>query len=230
MLSDILNINKLFPFNEENEEIRSLVLLAEAKIRHLNDIPLVAADNNSVDIVTILKSICLLLDRSIEAREKDRVREEGENRSIELDRDNLAIDRLELDIDTKDSIAELSKEYLQIAENIVPKLDSNLEPSPTTKELIKLRDWILFAKNNNSTDSSILNNLYQRLGHILAKEEIISLEAEEKFDCDRHQIIDTKITENIDLDDFIYSTIRPGYLFKNMLLRPQEVIVYKFDT
>jgi molecular chaperone GrpE (heat shock protein) len=42
--------------------------------------------------------------------------------------------------------------------------------------------------------------------------------------------METKPTDDANLDGLVSSTLRPGYLFDGKLIRPQEVIVYKLSV
>ena len=104
------------------------------------------------------------------------------------------------------------------------------EPSSTAKELIKLRDNILLAITENTTgDVRMFQSLYRKMGKILEEEGVFTLEAMEKFNYEQQQVMETKPTDDVNLDGLVSSTLRPGYLFDGKLIRPQEVIVYKLS-
>jgi molecular chaperone GrpE (heat shock protein) len=109
---------------------------------------------------------------------------------------------------------------------------SNLQPSTTAQELIKLRDWILLANSSNREENAsnkILDTIYERLGNILEREGIVSLCETGRFDYEIHKIVSTRCTEDPEQDDSICDIVRPGYIFKGLLIRPQEVIVYGYE-
>ncbi len=106
------------------------------------------------------------------------------------------------------------------------------KPSVTAAELIRLRDWVLLAKNQEKqeiTSPRVLEAIEQQLAEILATEGITTLEETGKFDYQKHRVVSTQPTDDPQQDEFIYATVRPGYLFKEQLLRPQDVIVYLYS-
>jgi len=106
-----------------------------------------------------------------------------------------------------------------------PKTSSSI--SPTAKQLINLRDWVLLAKSDCEViKPELMDSVYKKLAKILELEGVIALEDTGLFDMDKHEIVGTEPTENPKENDLIHSTIRPGYLFKDKLIRPQEVIIY----
>jgi molecular chaperone GrpE (heat shock protein) len=95
-----------------------------------------------------------------------------------------------------------------------------------------LRDWVLLAKSgesDNQASPKVLDAIYKQLGKILEKEGITPLEETGSFNYERQQVISTEATDDPEKDDLICDTIRLGYLFKGILFRPQEVIVYKLN-
>jgi len=104
------------------------------------------------------------------------------------------------------------------------------ELSPTLYELIKLRDWLLLAqKNQPENEVKVLSAIDYELGKILQGEGVMTIEETGVFNCDRQKIIATKITNDSQKSDRICYTVRPGYLFKDELIRPQEAIVYLYQ-
>ena len=76
----------------------------------------------------------------------------------------------------------------------------------------------------------MLQVLYKKLGKILEKEGITSLEETGVCNYERHQVVSTQETDDPNQDELIYETVRPGYLFQGSLIRPQEVIVYNYEN
>lgn len=106
-----------------------------------------------------------------------------------------------------------------------------VEPSlsSTAQEVIKLRDWLLL-KEAASSDRELLGALYRKMGQALQKEGVYALEDGGAFDPEQQQIVETRPTADSAQHDQVASTVRPGYRYRGRLLRPQEVILYRFET
>jgi molecular chaperone GrpE (heat shock protein) len=107
------------------------------------------------------------------------------------------------------------------------------ELSATAKEIMGLRDRMLLATPKESdmlTSAEVLDIFYQELGEILARENVISLEeVGGRFNQNRQRVIATQVTHNPAQHDIVAKSESPGYLFHEWLLRPQEVVIYKFQ-
>ncbi|MCM0593836.1 MAG: nucleotide exchange factor GrpE [Gloeotrichia echinulata DEX184] len=197
------------PWEQKEREAKKLALQIESQARGLNNLPEAAPDNIHSDLLDILKTSWLLLDRFT----SDRV--------IETPTPEIVI--------VEETAIEPSEPSTPVIEPTPPPfmIAKDPEPSNTAKELIKLRDNILLAITENTTgDVRMFQSLYRKIGKILEQEGVFTLEAMEKFNYEQQQIIETRPTEDTNLDCLVCSTIRPGYLFDGKLIRPQEVIVY----
>jgi len=107
------------------------------------------------------------------------------------------------------------------------------EPSPIAKKIVALRDTMLLAKPKEGAlliSAEVLDVFYQELGEILAQENVISLEeVGGRFNQERQRIIATKVTRDPAQHNIVTKSESPGYLFHERLLRPQEVVIYKFQ-
>ena len=214
MLSKFWEYFNIFSTNENGSE-KELALKVEQKARTLSGLSM-RPENAPSDIKSILETSCLLLDRLVE--EKDR---EKENNIIA----------------SKPVVkAAISNPPNPIKEAVVEQppimviSEQKLEPSVIAKELIKLRDWVLLASTSESTASAeSFQRIYKKLGQILVKDGVTLLENVGAYDYEKQQVIDTQITDDPSKNDQIYNTVRPGYIFNGKLIRPQEVIVYTFQ-
>jgi molecular chaperone GrpE (heat shock protein) len=97
-------------------------------------------------------------------------------------------------------------------------------------DIIKLRDQIFIAKYSCSEkQQKILLSLYEELGRILKINGIEPLEEEKIFNSQYHIVIDTKVTDKIQLNNTIAETYRPGYKINGKILRAQEVVLYRYE-
>ncbi|ACK70847.1 conserved hypothetical protein [Gloeothece citriformis PCC 7424] len=211
-----------FPLLKEKREAENLALQAEEIVRQLNSLPPVDTDNR--DIITVLKSVCLLLERFQEHSEQ-LIQEHGEQ------------------VNQKESVISPPVEVIQTED--VPSSTELPSPPPirretpeekpsiTAQELMRLRDWVLLANSGEGEEKAspkVLEAIYKQLGKILEKEGITSLEKTGSFNYEKQQVVSTQATNDPEKEDLIYDTVRPGYLFHERLIRPQEVIVYTYDT
>jgi GrpE len=220
------------PWIQCDNEAHSLALQVESKVKALNGLPSSSVDSAPNDITSILKSVSLLLGRFSEKYEREKTK---------LSQSTIAVqdinqgEQLNEFVEPKsiDGFSERAKILEESASKAEPSppfiMESEPEPSATAKELIKLRDYVLLACGENSeSDRKIFESLYRKIGQILLKEGITALENTEKFNYELQQVIDTQVTDDLALDEMISSTVRPGYLFNQRLVRPQEVIVYTY--
>jgi GrpE len=107
---------------------------------------------------------------------------------------------------------------------LAPSIEPEL--SNEAKEIINLRDWVLHARNQE--DSQEKAYLDKQLKLILVKAGLTILEKNnELFDSNYQKAIAALKTDNPDLQDIVCETSRPGYLFNDSLIRPQEVMIWE---
>jgi hypothetical protein len=214
MLTDLKeSLEKLMPMLKGKGAAAELALQAEIVVREFSGLPPVELDDR--DTIAILKSVCLLLERFQRYPE---LLNQQENTIIEPIK---TIDPVEINI-----LIESPPIPTTVREI------STQKPSATAQELIKLRDWVLLAKNGDRQEQAsdgVLDGIYERLGGILEQEGMITFQAAGKFNYERQKIVSTQVTDDDSQEDLIYDTVRPGYLFNEILIRPQEVIVYTYS-
>jgi hypothetical protein len=207
-------LEHLIPSFKKQRQAEELAVRAEIAARELSGLPPVHSNNR--DVISVLKSTCLLLERF---------------------RDNPKL------LNQKETTATQAKEVIETEEVESPPESTPVpqivratpeeKPTATAEELIKLRDWVLLAKSREGEDKAspqVLDAIYKQLGKILDKEGITSLEETGSFNYERQQVVSTQVTDDPDKDDLICDTVRPGYLFQGKLIRPQEAIVYTYDS
>jgi hypothetical protein len=205
----IETVEDYLPPLRRERRARKLALQIEEQVRELNHLPPMSVNQASHSLLEVLKSTHTLMERLV-----------NNPNLYTPPKQDLAPVR-----------AEPPSEQSLPLPMPVP-LEAPLEPelSSTAQELIKLRDWVLMAKSeNHPPGSEMLEVLYQRLGQILEKEDVLLLEATGSYNYERQQVITTKPTDDPDRHDQICETVRPGYLFHDKLVRPQEVIIYIYD-
>lgn len=204
----IETVEDYLPPLRRERRARDLALQIEEQVRELNYLPPMSFNQASQNLIEVLKSTRLLMERLVD----------NPNLYTPPQQDHAP--------------AEKSPSNESIPSSTPAPLEASSEPklSSAAKELIKLRDWVLMAKSeNHPPGSEMLEVLYQQLGQILEKEDVLLLEATGSYNYERQQVITTKPTDDPNQHDQIYETIRPGYLFHDKLVRPQEVIIYIYD-
>jgi molecular chaperone GrpE (heat shock protein) len=101
----------------------------------------------------------------------------------------------------------------------------------TTQQLIELRDSVQAAIETVDKGAGLaLHQVARRIGEILTGAGITPIEELGRFDPARHNAVDTMATDDDALDDTLASSVRSGYLRDGVLLRRQDVIVYRSRT
>jgi hypothetical protein len=220
-LSDIPEVlselfESLFPWiAREKQEAEELAFKAEATVRQLSGLPPVSSNGDRRELISMLQSTCLLLERFQERPELLNINQKHKNE--------------ELEVINNEKLPETPHTTVESPPSLI--VEREPEPSVAAQEIIKLRDWILLAQSeSDSFNYKVLEAIYQQLAQILAKEGVKPLEETGLFNYERHKIISTQKTEDPDKDDWVCETVRPGYLFEGKLIRPQEVIVYTFES
>lgn len=203
-----MGLSALFSRRDHKKQLQALALRAEALARALNKLP---ADDTPQDLAGILQTTCALLQRLTEQQAR-LLAEAGPPASPEQPSSPPA-----------SAIAQ-PEQPTAIAE---PSSTTPATLSATAKELIKLSDWVLLAKAGGTVvQPAVLEEIYRRLTALLAGEGVTALDASGPCDYERQMVVGTQVTDDPALYDHVSSTVRPGYLFHQQLLRPQEVIVY----
>jgi hypothetical protein len=108
------------------------------------------------------------------------------------------------------------------------------EPDPRpvsdrTRQLIALRDSVQAAAEDlDGSGSRALNVVARQLADILAAEQVVPFDDRGSFDARRHNAVASLETDDRILDYQVASSVRSGYLGNGVLLRRQDVIVYRF--
>lgn len=201
----------LFTELEEYKKAAYFAVKIESRIRYLNGLE-VPEKQTKIDLVSILKSSTLLLDRFIELMEhRNKLNSAKEIKNSFMKQQEI--------INPEDK-----KEM-----KVLPEIPEEPKLSETAKELIKLRDSVLLANTGDTIASSdVLEVLYQHLGKVLEKEGVHTLDKVGQFDVELQEVISTKETNDPEMDEVVSETVRPGYLFAGNLFRSQEVIIYTF--
>jgi molecular chaperone GrpE (heat shock protein) len=189
------------------QKVEELALRAQTTARDLNKLPASATESKE-NLVEILQSTNALLARLAEQQQTNAP---------------VIVPSPE-----KISSQETAPSKLEQSEpSAVPHAEKEQGLSTTAKELMKLSDWVLLAKEGGATvQPEVLEEIYRRLTVVLAKEGVTSLDAGGPCDYERQMVVGTHPTDDPTQNDHVYSTVRPGYLFHDQLIRPQEVIIY----
>lgn len=213
-------LEPLFPCITRERQARELAIQAQTSIRKLSDLLPEGSEVSNLpegsetpdtDLLSILNSTCLLLDRLVERGDKSPT---------------------DIQAETSSTLKTSEPEAPPQPGDIAPPPPPEPEFSKTVKDLIQLRDWVLMAKTGGTGASAeVIESLDDKLAEILDKEGVTSLEETGSlFDYERQQIVSIEVTDDPNKSDRVCSTVRPGYLFQDRIIRPQEVILYSFDN
>lgn len=191
----------IFFWLTKRRQVEELARRAETKARDLNKLPAdPAAPQQS--LLDVLQTTCALLDRLAEQQQAMSLVEEHAEKPKPI-----------------------ALEQPRAPSAPLPEAPASL--SITAKELIKLSDWVLLAKvNDTAVQPEVLEEIYRQLTAVLAKEGVTPLLATGPCDYERQMVVGTQSTDDLAQVDHVYSTVRPGYIFHDQIIRPQEVIVY----
>jgi hypothetical protein len=204
-------LRSLFTRQDDYRQAQQLALRAEASVRKLSNLPPEYLDGAPDDIISVLKTTCLLLERLVNRLEAPPA--DAQNGDS-----------------YKQQVAQQETPLDEAATSPPSPATSEPEPSATVRELIKLRDWVLLAQTGGAEGApQLLDGLYRGLGKVLEKEGVTLIEEVGAYDGKRQQVVDARPTDDPAQDNFVCATVRPGYLFHERLIRPQEVVVYTFD-
>jgi len=223
--------NLWFPLGgREKRQAEELALKAETSLHQLNKLP--PPEKDERDLISRLQHISLLSERLLEQEEFSHSLIQSNVKSVEPEKTKLENSIALLEVESP----KLEKSAIPLESVSTPEITlekAEQKPSVTAQELMRLRDWILLAtseEGKKKDKSKVLQVLYTKLGKILEKEGITSLEETGVCNYERHQVVSTQKTDNPNQDELIHETVRPGYLFHGSLIRPQEVIVYEYKN
>lgn len=201
--------------------------------QRLQDRPLGArqdrANTQDQDIITSLESTCSILEHLLSSQEAFSSKSEPDQpHTTETPPDGGTASRPE----APGSLSDASVPEPEIDSQHPKEVHAEpaQEPSTTAIELIRLRDWVLLAKVGGTVvDPAVLGEINKQLGRVLAKEGITPIEESGAYDYNRQSVIGVQPTDDPAQNDLVCSTVRPGYLFHEQLVRPQEVIIYTYE-
>ena len=94
--------------------------------------------------------------------------------------------------------------------------------------LLIQRDWLKNQETGKRDAEKFIEGQLAETAKILEKAGVEILEDEGDFDSGRHTVVDTRMTDDIFLENQIAEVFRPGYAYSGELLRGQEVILYVY--
>lgn len=95
------------------------------------------------------------------------------------------------------------------------------------RDSIVLRDGL--ASNGEQVDGNkLLTSLLKETARILEKNGVKPLEEKGDFDSSIQIVTDVVDTDKKELHDTVSHVFRAGYVFGNKMIRPQEVILYRY--
>lgn len=235
------NINKLFSslgIQEEKSDLQippRLIAMIEALV---NSGGMVA--ENMEQLNSRLKTA---YDKSEEIRLINRAYANNEkdlNREINLNKTELSSLQSQVDeIKQQNCLSEKTCDNLQ---NELLSLKDKYESDTRSLKrqyldnimlLITFRDGILMKEGLAESQGeqklqSMLASLMIETANILEKNQVIILDQKGVFDSSKQIVVDIVETTEEALQNTIAQVFRPGYSFEDEMIRPQEVVLYKY--
>jgi molecular chaperone GrpE (heat shock protein) len=134
--------------------------------------------------------------------------------------------------------AELEKELAVVREtardNTGNRADNGAgtaSPPKIVRELIRVMDGLVDlieggAAHEPDRAATALNWLHGRGEALLASCDVVRIDDSGPVDLLRQEVVDGRPTPAGDLVDQIADTVRPGYSWHGLLIRPQQVVAY----
>ena len=199
-------------------EVEELAQRAQTTARELNKLP-ASATASQENLVEMLQSTNALLARLAEQQTNAPVVTPPSEKISSQEKGSSNPEQSESPV--------VPSKPVQPEPPVVPHVEKGQSLSATAKELIKLSDWVLLAKQGGTTvQPEALEEIYRRLTAVLSKEGVTPLDVSGPCDYERQMVVGTQPTDDPAQNDHVYTTVRPGYLFHDQLIRPQEVIIY----
>ena len=201
-------------------EVEELAQRAQTTARELNKLP-ASATASQENLVEMLQSTNALLARLAEQQTNAPVVTPSSGKISSQERVSSRQEQSESSV--------VPPKSEQLEPSVVPPAEKGQSLSAAAKELIKLSDWVLLAKEGGTTvQPEVLEEIYRRLTAALSKEGVTPLDASGPCDYERQMVVGTHPTDDPAQNDHVYTTVRPGYLFRDQIIRPQEVIILSY--
>lgn len=115
---------------------------------------------------------------------------------------------------------------LQRKDSLTPA--TGTEYSSMCNTAIDVSDWVTEALTEERiTKERLATVVLRKLREGLKKEGLTVLDGSGKVNPDIQQIVDTVATDDPGASGTVARTVRPGYMYRDKLIRPQEVIAFR---
>jgi hypothetical protein len=102
------------------------------------------------------------------------------------------------------------------------------EPSRSSGALIALRDEVLLAmRSEHTTAQQVAARVSEQLIEILDADGLVPMPDSDTLDPKRHQVVATRETNDPTLAGTIAEVTSPGYMFRERVVRRQEVVTWR---
>lgn len=176
--------------------LEGLDLQAEQAIQEMKDRQLVAWNNQQNEIRVAE------LEQELE-QERTRAQEAEERLSQELQAE-------------KERVEQYRKEQLSAIQDLIALRD----------KLLLRKSWLEDQAPEEENAQKVVTSQLREIARCLTNQGVEILEAGGTFDNRFQTTVETRPAETAEQDGQIAETFRPGYRFRNEVLRPQEVILF----
>jgi hypothetical protein len=198
----------------QTDEMRELALTAEREAHELNGLEPAPRRRDGApdgaDIVEVLRSTCLLLERA--------PRQAGGAAAAEAVEAAPAPEPAPV------------ADKPPVAKTPAVAAPANGDPSEAITELIAVRDMVAVAAGGDpGAAQATLAALDRKLGRVLAKAGVRALDETGPIDYRYQEVLGFRRTDDPDRDELVCETVRPGYALGERILRPQQVVAYRLE-
>lgn len=147
------------------------------------------------------------------------------NAGLAADRDRLAADRDRLTADRD----RLTADRDRLADRLAALDDAG--PPVVVHDLVAVADDLVDLSDDEAiadpaAAAAFARWITQRVGTMLSHCEVTWVADEGPFDPARHEAVASRPASHAGQEGRIAETVRPGYLWRDQVVRPQQVVVY----
>lgn len=105
--------------------------------------------------------------------------------------------------------------------------DRPVSPPPIARELIEVADRLAVLDSDDREDRPAVTTwLEGRITEMLRGCEVLPIREEGPVNPSRHEVVGVRPAPEDEHDGRIAETVRPGYKWRDQVLRPQQVVAY----
>lgn len=156
-------------------------------------------------------------ERKIEQLNQSIIKKDIKIKEVQAENTKILQDLYSKSIEFNEIIKKKDKTQMDIIESLIAFRDS-----------IVLRDGL--ASDGEKVDGNkLLTSLVKETARVFEKNGVKVLEEKGTFNSSIQKVTDVKDTNEKELQDIVADVFRAGYIFENKMIRPEEVILYRYS-